>query len=176
MKKFLSLILSCLMVASLCAMFVQASEPTLTLSKSSYTEGEDVCITAVGDGAKDWVGIYKKDELPGGPVARQWYYVQNGNGESVNLTTGGETSAPDHGAKLPAGDYIAYYLLNDGYEIAASVEFTIAPAAVVEEPETDQPEVVDPDPVAPQTADIVVLAEVIGLCSGAAVMVSKKRK
>ena len=64
-KAFLFLIIAA-MIVTLCAVCVSAADPSLKLTKTVYAEGEEVIAIASGDGAKDWIGVYKKNEKPGG--------------------------------------------------------------------------------------------------------------
>ncbi len=108
---------------------VAAGTELLTLNKTTYTEGEDILVTATGSGA-DWVGLYAASD--GGPGAGKasiyWYYVaKDGN------TSGGQKSIRDaeyrneRGAllEIPAGDYVMFLCSNDGYTVLAQVAFTV---------------------------------------------------
>ena len=46
-----------MLTVTLSAVPVTAEAGTLTLDKTTYTEGEDILVTATGSGA-DWVGLY----------------------------------------------------------------------------------------------------------------------
>ncbi|MBR5365322.1 MAG: hypothetical protein IK132_03675 [Clostridia bacterium] len=100
---------------------------TLELDKYSYTEGDDILVTANGEG-KDWVGLYLKDEVPGGGIASiYWYYVAEGHTPMEPVSIKGETHNADRDdvADLPAGDYTMFLLSNDGYDVIDSIDFTI---------------------------------------------------
>ena len=137
---------------------------TLDLNKYSYKEGDDILVTADGEG-KDWVGLYLRDEVPGGGVSSiYWYYVAEGHTplEPVNIKDG--TFNADRGdlADLPAGDYTIFLLANDGYDVIDSIDFTIKeskkeePAPVAAEPSSEpaaEP-AAEPEPeAAPSGAD-----------------------
>ena len=103
--------------------------PTLELDKYSYKEGDDILVTANGEG-KDWVGLYLKDEVPGGGVSSiYWYYVAEGHTPMEPVSIKGETHNADRDdvADLPAGDYTMFLLANDGYEVIDSIDFKINP-------------------------------------------------
>ncbi|MBQ8288291.1 MAG: metallophosphoesterase [Clostridia bacterium] len=139
---------------------ISAAEPLKT-DKTTYTEGEDILITAVGE-AKDWVGIYKKGEaignLGGGGVSSiRWYYVANdGNvsGQSKSIFDSEYVERTDL-ADLPAGEYTVYLLKNDGYEIISQVDITVAAREDASTPEkpaektlsTDKTEYVVGEPI-----------------------------
>ena len=53
---------------------LSAAPPGLSTDKTVYEEGEDIFVTAFGEG-KDWVGIYARGETPGSPASIYWYYV-----------------------------------------------------------------------------------------------------
>lgn len=172
MKKAFSFLLIAALLAMLCAVYVSAADPSLKLNKSVYAEGEEVLATASGDGAKDWIGIYKKDEKPGGgTVALQWYYVKDFNGVEANTTKDAIVDT-QHQADviLPVGEYIAYYLLNDGYTPAAQVEFKVVPQSEI------IPETPEKTETAPVTADLSVIVPALTLTASGAVIAFKKRK
>lgn len=111
---------------------VSAEGKTLATDKPQYTEGEDILITATGNG-NDWVGIYRKGELPdpgaGGEASIRWYYVAkdgNTSGQAKNIFRA-EYINRDDLADLPAGEYTLYLLENNGYNVLDKVEITILP-------------------------------------------------
>ena len=85
----------------------------------AYLAGQPISVTFTnGPGnAKDWVGIYKEGQTPGGPSSTLWAYVdgtQSGNAAK----TDGVLSFPT-GLTEP-GLYVAHFLVNDTYDILAS--------------------------------------------------------
>ena len=127
---------------------------TLELDKYAYTEGDDILVTANGEG-KDWVGLYPAGEIPGGGTQSiYWYYVADGHTpmEQVNIKSGTHNTDRSDYADLPAGDYTMFLLANDGYDVIDSIDFTIRegkkaePAPAAEEP-APAPE--EPAPEAP---------------------------
>lgn len=111
----------------------QIVDPGTALVRASqrrYTTGQAIEITFTNGpaNAKDWVGIYKEGQTPGGPASTLWFYVdgtQSGNTgrDSGKITFGSGLAEP--------GNYVAYLLLNDGYDILARESFVVqAPAAV----------------------------------------------
>ncbi len=104
---------------------VESYAPAVRPDKSTYGVKAPIAVTftnAPGN-AKDWVGIYKEGQVPGGgPTSTLWAYVdgtQNGNSAktegTVEFSTGLDT----------AGIYVAYLLENDGYTILASNAFQV---------------------------------------------------
>lgn len=131
MKKMISfLCIASMLLISMLPLSVLANT-ALKTDKTTYVEGEDILITAIGEG-KDWVGIYKKGEAIGNPgnggvSSIRWYYVaQNGNvsGQTKNIFDS-EYVERNELANLPAGEYSIYLLKNDGYEIISQVDITI---------------------------------------------------
>lgn len=62
---------------------------------------------------KDWIGIYKKEDVPGGgPESLTWKYALN------------DSSTIDFGS-LPIGDYMVYLLCCDGYTVKAKYNFKV---------------------------------------------------
>ena len=137
---------------------------TLELDKYAYTEGDDILVTANGEG-KDWVGVYPAGEIPGGGTQSiYWYYVADGHTpmEPVRIQDGIHNTDRSAYADLPAGDYTMFLLANDGYDIIDSIDFTIraakkeepAPAASEPAPEAD------PEPAAEEApAEVPAEAE-----------------
>lgn len=135
MKKYISLLCSLLLLP---AMLLPASgfssfadEKTLVTDKTTYTEGEDILITATGSG-EDWVGIYKKGEeldpnADGGVTSIRWYYVAkegNKSGSAKNIFDS-EYVNRNELAGLPAGEYTVYLCENDSYNVLAKVDITV---------------------------------------------------
>lgn len=190
MKKFAKILTLCLalgMILMLGISAAESAEPTLALDKESYTVGDEVVITASGDGEKDWVGIWQADMQVGTDPSLQWYYVQEHNGEAVRMS---ETTLGTLFEKLPAGEYVARYLLDDGYDIVQEIYFFVneatedaastddtAPAEDITPAEDPAPAEGDlPVVVAPATADAASIAVLGLLCAaGVAVVLSKKR-
>lgn len=102
-----------------------AAEKFLTLPKTEYAQNENILITASGEG-KDWVGIYGRDETPGGPASIYWYYVAEDAepGEAVDIREQRSNNRPEYDM-LPPGEYTVWLLLNDGYEPFDSVDITV---------------------------------------------------
>lgn len=61
---------------------------------------------------KDWIGIYKKGDIPGGPEATLWQYVTK-DSSTVEFES------------LPLGEYVVYLLCCDGYNVKAKSEFKV---------------------------------------------------
>lgn len=126
-----------------------AVEKTLSTDKDEYTEGDPILVTATGTG-NDWVGLFKKDEIPGGDnvFSIYWYYVAKGgnsSGDAKKLQDGELHDNNSDLANLPAGEYKLYLLENDGYNSLATKTITIKAAETPDQPDTP----VNPD--APKT-------------------------
>ena len=102
--------------------------PKVILSKAEYDEGEDVIISFSGGPGNilDWVGIYKVGDIPEVKPSTVWQHVDGTNEGVIGKSTGQLVFDP-----LPIGNYEAYLLLNDGYEILASASFSVTGAAMV---------------------------------------------
>jgi hypothetical protein len=62
---------------------------------------------------KDWIGIYKKEDIPGGGhESLEWHYALK---DSSTVTF----------SDLPIGDYIAYLCCCDGYTVKAKYNFKV---------------------------------------------------
>jgi hypothetical protein len=97
---------------------------SLAVGSEVYAMGEPVKVTfAEGPGnPKDWIGIYRPDMIPGSAAAPAWAYV-NGYKTAGKGRTGGTLVFDD---VLPAGNYVARFFENDGYDQLASATFSIA--------------------------------------------------
>lgn len=122
------LLAALLSVVLLCACLVipgYAREKTLSTDKTTYIQGENIVVTAYGEG-KDWVGLYLPGDTLGSDASIYWYYVE-GKEEAV-LTEAGETNASRAPYfDIPVGDYRLYLLANDGYEILDTVDISVIP-------------------------------------------------
>jgi hypothetical protein len=103
---------------------LDSTAPAVRTDRRSYAVGAPITITFTnGPGnAKDWVGIYREDQTPGGPASTLWNYVdgtQNGNDAKTDGTMIFSQGLSSEGR------YVAYFLLNDGYDILASNAFQV---------------------------------------------------
>jgi phospholipase C len=108
----------------------------VTTSKPTYAPGEAVVVTfsgGPGDKAKDWIGVYAYgadgQTLPH-PGSFAYDYIGGTQTPGASPVMGTVTlDASSVGAAgswpFPAGKYTAYYLIDDGYAYAASVDFTV---------------------------------------------------
>ncbi len=88
---------------------------SLSMEKSHFAEQEQVNVNWQGSGAgsKDWIGIYRVGQTPGGVGSTKWQY-----------TTSAEGTATFSG--LAKGYYFATFMINDGYtEIAERIAFSV---------------------------------------------------
>lgn len=125
----MALVLTCAMAAVL-SLAVAAEAPEidgdasrLTVSKSSYAEGEAIMVSAVGSGT-DWIGIYRV----GAPHSIRWTYVDTarggpGSGNEVNLRTVPDVNAGEP-TDLPAGTYVIRLMANDSSDFADCIAMT----------------------------------------------------
>jgi phospholipase C len=107
----------------------------LEVSQPSYKQGTSIVVSfsgAPGNNPKDWIGVYAypaSGPTPPQPGSMLYQYVGGSHTPSTAPTSGSvtlDTSALGKGPwPLPVGGYIAYYLLNDGYTAAASIDFTV---------------------------------------------------
>lgn len=128
-KRILSFVLTLTMIFTMAVVGISAAESTavdgehMSLEKTVFEYGENIMITTKNVGSNtDWVGIYPASDLPGGPASSQWFYANKATEKAFNLSRG---DGPLMGQPLPAGEYILYYLYNDGYDIGQSVNITV---------------------------------------------------
>ncbi|GAA5482045.1 hypothetical protein [Haloferula sargassicola] len=101
----------------------QANSGAFSISSSSITTEETLTVswTGAAAGPTDWVGIYRRTDLPGLVPSAQWNYL---NGTQTAGAAAADGSLTFSG--LPAGDYYAALLVDDGYEIAQGpILFTV---------------------------------------------------
>jgi len=103
------------------------------IDKAAYVAGEPTVVTWAGTGGNSasWIGIYQKNETPGGAneYSDQWNYL---NGTQ---TTGGNHTSGTMNFTMPAGDYYAVLFVDGGYIVEQGpIPFTVMPPVVPEEP------------------------------------------
>jgi hypothetical protein len=106
-------------------------EPWATVirtDKRTYVTGEAITVTFTNTpgNPKDWIGIYRAGQTPGGPASTLWRYLDGTTSGNTGVTDGALTFRSGLAA---TGDYVAYLLENDGYTILASETFTVVEAA-----------------------------------------------
>jgi len=104
------------------------AQTVFTLNKANFTPGESITATWSGrtsPKAKDWIGIYPRNVAPGAVVSTVWCYT---SGTRTSGTAKAEGSVTFTNPTLPAGQWTAFFLDNDGYGSLGSVDFVVAPA------------------------------------------------
>lgn len=93
---------------------VETTGSYVKASASIYPEGNTILVNYkdVNYSNKDWIGIYKKDQIPGGPEALLWNYAAN-DSSTIEFSS------------LPVGEYIVYILCCDGYDVKAKYDFKV---------------------------------------------------
>jgi hypothetical protein len=101
-----------------------AAETRIQSDHDAYYPGEPIRIAFTGGpgNAKDWIGVYPPEVEPGPTPSTAWRYVDN--------TADGNTGLTEGSILLPAGlalagDWYAYFLLNDGYVKLATNVFQV---------------------------------------------------
>ncbi len=108
---------------------VAAAPPVFALNKSVYQVGEAITATWSGRVAPtttDWIGIYPRNlsGVPdGSPASTIWNYTNGAQTAGTALAAGSITFT---NPGLPKGDWTAYFLAADGYQILGTVPFTVA--------------------------------------------------
>ncbi len=114
-KRFISFVFACVMLVSAVAFSSTAEVKSFTLDKTVYRAVEKLTLSVVGANGLDWVGVYEKGVLPGtGTPSLLWAYVGDKSEEYIYINS-----------KLGKGEYTAYLLENDGYNVLDSNDFTI---------------------------------------------------
>jgi endonuclease/exonuclease/phosphatase family metal-dependent hydrolase len=109
------------------------AKPILRTDSTAYGSGEPILVTWKNAPANrwDWIGVYEKGAAdPTVDYYLIWQYT-GGAGSGTSAGTVAGTLTMDEGTvegepwPLPAGDYVLYYLLADGYEWVAKTEFRV---------------------------------------------------
>jgi exonuclease III len=109
------------------------AKPVFRTDSTAYASGEPIIVTWKNAPANrwDWIGVYKKGAAdPDVDSYLVWQYT-GGAGSGTSAGTVAGTLTMDRNAvegepwPLPAGDYVLYYLLADGYEWVARTQFRV---------------------------------------------------
>lgn len=94
-------------------------------SQRTFAPGQAITVGFTNGPAnpKDWIGVYRADQTPGGVGATIWFYVDGTRSGATGLASGSVTFANGLGQE---GEYQVYLLENDGYTILAGERFTVA--------------------------------------------------
>ena len=113
----------------------------LHINKKEYLMGEDIKVTAVGEGKNVWVGLYKKNDPTDGSVTSIYWYMVNDathqSGYTYSLKDMTNDNC-DHGTRvaykyLIPGEYKWVLTPEDGsYNVAEEVDFVIKPNEEIE--------------------------------------------
>ena len=108
---------------------IDPTAPALRPSQRTYAPGQSITITFTNGPAnpKDWVGVYKAGQTPGAVASTIWNYVDGTHTGAKALASGSVTFSTGLAA---AGEYRAFFLLNDGYSVLTSEPITIATPVV----------------------------------------------
>ena len=103
--------------------FSIAEPPSVSVGSEAYLSGEPITIHfADGPGnPKDWIAVYRPDMIPAKVPSLFWAFVNGTQIAGEGLVAGSVSFA----AGLPAGEYVARYLENDGYNQLAEVSFNV---------------------------------------------------
>ena len=91
-----------------------------SLSKSVYLEGESITASWSGltePDSLDWIGVYPRGVAPGSVASTIWQYVPDAS-DSGSLVF--------NNPGLGLGEWSAFFLIEDGYQSLASVDFSVA--------------------------------------------------
>ena len=103
--------------------FSIAEPPGVTVGSEAYLSGETITVHfANGPGnPKDWIAVYRPDMIPAKVPSLLWAFVNGTQIAGEGLVSGFVSFA----AGLPAGEYVARYLENDGYNQLAEASFNV---------------------------------------------------
>ena len=103
--------------------FSIAEPPSVSVGSEAYLSGETITVHfANGPGnPKDWIAVYRPDMIPAKVPSLLWAFVNGTQIAGEGLVFGSVSFT----AGLPAGEYVARYLENDGYNQLAEVSFNV---------------------------------------------------
>jgi hypothetical protein len=110
--------------------FTTVAGPSVTTDQLIYATNQTIQATfANGPGnAADWVGIYREGQTPGGPESTIWQYV---NGTHTATTGKASGTLVFTNGLASTGNWVVYFLANDGYTQLASNKFTVGSVPAV---------------------------------------------
>jgi len=106
---------------------LEPTSPLVRVGATAYSPGQAISVRFTNGPAnpKDWIAIFREGQTPGAPGVSStlWFYVDG--------TKTGATGQPDGTINFTTGltalgDYVAYYLENDGYTVLARDRFKVA--------------------------------------------------
>ncbi|MFB5759241.1 endonuclease/exonuclease/phosphatase family protein [Paenibacillus medicaginis] len=117
----------------------EIEKATISLEKNVFAHGEPITVSYKGaQSLTDWIGIYKKDESPGGPASQKWDYVPSQPDGKLTLDDNSEGKVATM-ADIAPGEYFVTLLLNGGYqENTERIYFKITTKTTPETPETPE--------------------------------------
>lgn len=103
---------------------VEPGTPLVRVGQRLYATGQriEISFTNGPANAKDWVGVYKAGQTPGAVQSTIWNYVDGTRTGAAGRADGTISFAT---GLAEAGEYVAHFLLNDGYNILASETFRV---------------------------------------------------
>lgn len=101
-----------------------AQTATIELDHTAYLPGEAIVASFAGGpgNTKDWIGVYPEGVTPGSQGSTIWRYVDGTTSGNAGLADGSVTFPTGLGF---SGPWTAFLLLNDGYDVAAQVTFSV---------------------------------------------------
>lgn len=110
-----------------------AGAQTVTMDKPVFLQGKPISLSYTGASLKDWIGLYNAGATPqGSNPSLTWLYTS---------AAGQPDGAMNFTKSLPAGNYEALYMQNDGYNIFQRAPFsiiTLNPPAGISFTDTDE--------------------------------------
>lgn len=116
----------------------EENQPTITIDKSVYQVGEPVVVkytnaTCFND---DWVGIYRKNDVPVDSKSRSYVYV--GGGDANGFVTLNVEGTSNFSGPIEEGDYYVGYFNSGGYyEPVKRCYFSVSSSAGITVPQED---------------------------------------
>ncbi|MED1783191.1 metallophosphoesterase [Brevibacillus fortis] len=94
-----------------------AGAQSVTMDKQAFLHGQPITLSYTGASLKDWIGLYIAGAIPqGSNPSLTWQYTS---------AAGQPNGAMSFTKSLPAGEYEALYMQNDGYNIFQRAPFSI---------------------------------------------------
>lgn len=99
-----------------CALPVAAAD--FSLNQANFVSGNGSAVIASWGSndapTKDWIGLYRAGQVPGGPVSTRWWYAETESGTREVIANANNTWL---------GNWFVGYFNNDGYTLVPGTSF-----------------------------------------------------
>ena len=122
-SRLVAILLSLGLLCGLSVLPSAAQAPSLTLERGEFIQGDEILAHYTGTSGKDWIAIYNKGDVPGGPASLVYEYTSKTGQPDGTM----DFKDADRGnvKELAVGAYDIYLLKDDGFDILAKETFVM---------------------------------------------------